>query len=409
MRRLSLPGSLLLLALTAGCGTPSTPAPDSGVTVDGPHYVLNSVVIDADGNRTTYAQVVTSLEGPFDNKNAIEIPGNGNVMATSDAFFAGLVEAPVWVKYVLDENGAVKEAGRVSFASYGVSTIDYGNTIVDDETAVSAFSDPAIAIVWNPKTMTVKGQVSLSHQLRAGFSTEVWTTVAHGGLVYIPARWSDWTGNRIYPGVGLTILDPKKLEVLGMAEDDRCASGGRPVFDARGYAYVMGDGRTYSIQMFANAAGTAAPENCLLRIAPGALDFEANYFFTIPSLTGGVDSISELGAAKEGTGVAFALMFHPDQLPPNVKPVDFGFWNEPAHKTWRLNLGDTPTAVPVQNAPFAAVGFTPVAMNGKLYAGGAPGSDGLSEVYVTDPESNAVTGPVFKMEGYFAGLYELKN
>ena len=213
--------SLFSAALSA-CG-PAQNTADGGLNGG---YVLTSVVIDTNNNRTTYAQVVSSLTGPFDNKNAIEIPGNGSVMATSDAFFVGLVEEPTWVKYVI-KDGAVTEAGRLSFQAYGVTSTGYGNTIVDDETAVAAFDDPAKAIVWNPKTMTIKGEVSLAHQQRAGFSTEVWTTVAHGGLVYIPARWSDWTGSRIYPGVGLTILNPATLEVVGFAEDDRCASGGR--------------------------------------------------------------------------------------------------------------------------------------------------------------------------------------
>lgn len=392
----------LFAAALVACG-PAQHTADGGLNGG---YVLTSVVIDPNNNRTTYAQVVSSLTGPFDNQKAIEIPGNGSVLATRDAFFVGLVEEPTWVKYVI-EDGAVKEAGRLSFQAYGVTTIDYGNTIVDDETAVSAFSDPAKAIVWNPKTLTIKGEVSLAHQKRDGYSTEVWTTVAHDGLVYIPARWSDWTGGRIFPGVGLTILDPATLAVKGFAEDDRCASGGRPVFDAAGNAYVLGDGRTYSIQMFANAAGTTPPKNCLLRIKAGEIDFDANYFFEITALTGGYETVGELGAVTDGQGVGYALMFYPEKLPSTVKADSFAFWSESAFKPWRLELGDTPTATEVTAAPFSAIGFTSAALNGKLYSGGAPASDGLSDVTALDPSDDSVT-TAFRMEGYFSGLYELK-
>ena len=82
-------------------------------------------------------------------------------------------------------------------------------------------------------------------------------------------------------------------------------------FDEQGYAYVMGDGRNYSLQMFAHAAGEEAPENCLLRIAPGETDFEESFFHSIGSLTGGLESISELETAVQGSGVGFAKMLIP--------------------------------------------------------------------------------------------------
>ncbi len=400
--RSSLTSTLCLAAALSACG-PANNTSDGGLNGG---YVLTSVVIDPNDNRTTYAQVVAELKGPFDNTNAIEIPGNGSVIATSDAFFVGLVESPTWVKYVI-ENGKVKEAGRLSFQAYGATAIDYGNTIVDDETAVSVFSDPAKAIVWNPKTLTIKGEVAMNQMLRTGYSVEVWTTVAHNGLVYVPARWSDWTGNRIFAGVGLTILDPATLSVKAFAEDDRCASGGRPVFDAAGNAYVLGDGRTYSIQMFANAAGTTPPKNCMLRIKAGETDFDANFFFEIPSLANGYDTVGELSTVTDGEGIGYTLMFYPEKLPAGMKADSFAFWNEAAFKPWRINFGDTPTMVEVTSAPFAAIGFTSNAMNGKMYSGGAPGSDGLSDVIALDPATNTVT-TAFRMEGYFSGIYELK-
>jgi hypothetical protein len=392
----------LCVALTvcAGCSSHSNDAPG------GTNYALGSVVIDADGNRTTYVQTIDSTAaGPFDNATAIELPGNGVLMGGNKSFYVGLAEEPTWVRYAVDASGKVDEVGRISFLNFGADAIDYGNAIVDAETAVSVLSKPAVAVVWNPTTLKIKGQIDLSSLRREGYELEVWTTVAHDGLVYVPARWSDWDGGRIYPGVSTTIIDPKALTVLGTATDDRCASGGRVVFDAAGYAYVMGDGRNYSIQMFANASGETAPENCLLRIAPGATEFEASYFYRIPALTGGLESIGELEAATQGSGFAFSKMFYPDELPDGVKPVDFAFWSEPAHKMWRLELGVPPTAKEVDGVPFAAIGFSGSALDGKLYSGES--SDGQSSVvYELDPATNSAKLS-FKMDGYFDGLYEL--
>jgi hypothetical protein len=392
----------LLAAAALGCGDGGGGA--TGETAG--RYVLGSVVIDADGNRTTYVQTISSLDdGPFTNARAIELPGNGVVMAGERDFFVGLTESPEWVRYSVDEAGGIAETGRLNLLETGEMSIDYGNVIVDAHTALSVFSKPGVAIVWNPSTMKKKGQIDLSSLERDGYELEVWTTTAHDGLVYVPGRWANWDAGKIYPGVSLTIIDPARMQVLGTAADDRCASGGRPVFDAAGYAYVMGDGRNYSIQMFANAAGTQAPDNCLLRVAPGATTFDEGYFYKIPALTGGRQSISELDTGADGSGVAFAKMFYPDQLPADIKPVDFAFWDYPAHKLWRIELADPPTAREVDGLPFAAIGFGGASMDGKLYSGESP--DGSkSDVYETDPATN--TGKLrFTMDGYFYGLCRL--
>jgi hypothetical protein len=396
--------SAAALAMLAGCGDG-----DGGKPSGGTGYLLSSVVIDTDGNRTTYVQTLADLEGPFDNRGAVELPGNGVVMSDGKSVYVGQTEEPVWVRYAVGKDGKLAEAGRLNLQNLGVGRIDYGNTLVDAETAVSVFSVPPVAVVWNPQTMELRGEIALPHLTRAGYETEVWTTVAHGGKVYIPGRFADWEGGRIFAGVSMTIVDPKTLQILAVAEDDRCASGGRVVFDAAGYAYVMGDGRNYSIQMFANAAGQGevAPANCLLRIPPGGTDFEAGYYHKIPSLTGGRTSITELEAPADAGGVAFTKMFYPERLASGQPPVDFDFWSEQAHKLWRIKLADPPVAEEVTDIPFSAIGFTGSALGGHLFSGESVDGGATSDVYETDPATNRAVLR-FRMDGYFNGLYELK-
>ncbi|WP_428264827.1 hypothetical protein [Haliangium sp.] len=394
--------SLVALSLAA-CG-----ADDGDPEPDGSAFVLSSVVIDADGNRTTYVQTISSLDdGPFTNDAAIELPGNGVVMAGGGHFYVGLAEEPTWIRFSPDQDGGIAESGRLSLLNLGATRIDYGNALVDAETAVSVLSEQAIAVVWNPATMEILGEVDLGFLVQEGYSLEVWTTTAHDGLVYVPARWSDWAGGRIRAGVSTTIIDPAAMSVVGVAEDDRCASGGRVVFDQAGYAYVMGDGRNYSIHMFANAGGAIAPDNCIVRIPPGETDFEAEFFHTIPALTGGLQSITELETARPGTGVGFAKMFYPDELPDGVEPVDFGFWGYPAHKLWRIELTDPPTARAVNGAPFSTIGFAGSTFDGYLYSGESPDGD-TTAVYEIDPDANTAALR-FSMDGYFNGLYALSR
>ncbi len=370
-------------------------------------YVLGSVVIGDNDLRTTYVQVVHELSGHFTNEDAIEAAGNGVLMAHGRDFFLGLAEAPKWVKYSVDGNGNIEESGSINFSQHGMTYIDYGNVIVDDETAVSVSSESYKAIVWNPKTMTIKGTIDLGHLEQEGFSLEVWTTTARDGLVYVPGRYANWDTYQVRPAVSLTILDPESLTEVATAEDDRCASGGRVVWSDDGYGYVMGDGRNYTIQMAANAAGETPPENCLLRIKEGATEFDEDFFFTIPSLTGGLESATELETAEQGTGIAFAKMFYPDELPEGVEAVDFGFWGEKVFKMWRIELGDEPQAVEVDGLPFASMGFSSTELDGKLYTGESP--DGATtEIYEVDPETNAGVKK-FTMDGQYYGLYRLAD
>jgi hypothetical protein len=394
--------SPLLLALVA-C-TPKDAAETPTGSADG--YVLGSVVITPDG-RTTYFQVLPDLDadGPVTNTNAVEAAGNGVLLTHGHDIFLGLAESPEWVRYTVAEDGTLAESGRMSLAGKGFSYVDYGNAILADDLAVSISTEAAVAVTWNPSTMEILDTIELPHLVREGYGVEVWTTLAEDGLVYIPARWADWEGGRIYPLVSTTILDPRTGTIVGIAEDDRCASGGRIVFDEAGYGYVMGDGRSYASHMFANAAGETAAPNCLLRIAPGETDFEADYHVEIPSLTGGYESATELEFASQGSGVGFTWLFYPEELPAGVEPIDFAFWSYPVFKLWKITLGDVPEAEEVVGVPFSVLGFEGASLDDHLYV--ALGDNETSVIYEVDPEAGTATER-FTMDGYFYGLFALE-
>ncbi|MEM6532149.1 MAG: hypothetical protein AAF654_05965 [Myxococcota bacterium] len=370
--------------------------------------LLSSVVINGDGSRVTFVQIVRSLdEGPFDNSNALEIPGNAVVLSTPGAFYVGETETPTWARYLVDENGRVTATGRLTLLRFGARSIGFANTIVNPTTAVTVITSEARAVVWNPETMMVTATVDIEALAPPlGYTLESFTTTANNGLVYIPGRYVDWVNGRVLPQVTVSILDPAAGEIIGTAVDERCASGGRVVFDAAGYGYVMGDGRNYSSHLFAALGGTTAQDNCLLRIPPNETDFEQSYYHTIPSLTGGLQSITELEGAAANSGVGFAKMFYPDRMTSEFSVDDpFAFWDEQAHRMWRIELGDTPTAQEVTGIPFSTVGFSGSAIDGRLYTGESP--DGVNtDVYETNPATNSAVER-FKMQGLLEGIYPL--
>jgi hypothetical protein len=261
--------------------------------------------------------------------------------------------------------------------------------------------------VWDPTDLVIRGTIPLPHLEKKGYELEVFTTAAHDGLVWIPGRWANWDNGEIVPNVTMTIVDPKALSIKGVAESTRCASGGRPVFDAAGNAYVMGDGRDYSIQMFANAAKKPAPKNCILRIPKGSFAFDPGYYYEVTALSGGYEAATELDTADPASGVAFTKLFYPEALPAGVTATNFDFWGHPVFKSWRLELGDVPKLQPVEGAPMSTLGFTGTSADGKLYTGETDAGYATSEVYETDPVANTAVKR-FTMDGAFYGLRLLK-
>ncbi|MEN0061218.1 MAG: hypothetical protein AAGA48_03655 [Myxococcota bacterium] len=397
----------LVLSFVAwfGCAVEPEPEPESPEPTS-VGYALGSVVITPDA-RTTYVQVLPDLDPrmPITNAGAIESPGNGVLMSYGSDVFIGQPDSPVWVRYTADDNGAFTETGRISLANQGLRRVEFGNTIIDDELALTISAETFTAVVWNHRSMTIERSIDMSHMRRNNLILENFSTSAHEGLVYIPARWGNVLTATVYHAVSMTIVDPRAGEIVAIAEDDRCASGGRIVFDADGYGYVMGDGRNLSAQVAAKGGGAPAAPTCLLRIPPGGTEFDPDWHVEIPSLTGGLNAATELEFAEQGTGVGYTWMFHPEMLPKDFEIVDFEFWTYPVFELWQIELSETPSAKPVANVPFGILGFQGASVDGKLYVG--VGDTAQSTVYEIDSEAAAGT-PRFEMDGYLYGLFGLR-
>jgi hypothetical protein len=411
LRTVSLAAALLCLVASSGCGDNQglgETAPDSGSEIS-TLYSLGSIV-EQPGGRVTYIQTITSLDvEQVTNDDAIEIPGNAIHLAHGGHVYMGLDEEPTMVRYTPDAQGKLYENGRLSFLNEGVTSTGFGNAFVGDDKAYMISEAQYLAVVWDPEAMEIITTIDLSYLQKEGFDAEFWTVTHYQGRVYVPVRYANWTegSERIDQSVTLVIIDAATDTILATATDSRCYSGGRPVFAPNGDAYVMADGRNWSAQLYATVSGGEIPANCLLRIPAGSLAFDPDFLVEIPSLTGGLDVATELETGLDGSGVAFAKMFYPDELPAEV-PIagNFAFWEEPAFKMWRIELGDTPSATPVADVPFSALAWEGAALEGKLYTGESP-DYASSRIYEIDPATNRAV-PLFEMEGTFYGLRKLR-
>lgn len=405
LRVRAIHAALLALVGLAACGgddDDSDGAPAAEV------WALSSVTIDVSGSRTTYVQTLTSLDiDEVDNDDALEISGNGTVQVVGGKVYAGLAESPEVRRYAIDEAGRLQADGSITFLNEGLQRASFGNVMVSPTKAYQVSTEQYKVIVWNPTTLEITGSVDLAALRHPTLDVEFWTVTAHEGRVYVPVRYVDWDNGIIDRSVVLAVIDAETDQLVATLRDERCHSGGRPVFTPDGDAYVVADGRTWSAQLFATVAGQAAPPTCLLRIPAGQLAFDPDYLVELPSITGGRDAVGELEAAENGTGVAFVKLFHPDQLPAGVTPgTDFGFWQAPAYKMWRFELGAEPTATEVIDIPFGAIAWDGSATDGKLWVGESPDYS-RSTVYAIDPATSTATRR-FEMVGSFYGLQRLR-
>lgn len=278
-QRLTLPGLLYGLGRLAG----------GDVSAEDDLFYLTIVTFGTEGERTTYVKTVDSLDGAVTLDDAIEVPGNGVTEIFGGSVYVGAAESPTITRYTPDVDGDLVEDGVVNFAAQGLTRYPFGSAIASSTRAFAVDSETFQIVVWNPTTMTYSESIFLNEipgVVRDDIPAEFWTTSVHGGRLYVPVRYVDWTpgAERVPSIVKLVIIDAATLDVLGVAEDDRCANGGQPTFDAAGNAYVLGDGRNWSAELYACLADQPVPSSCLLRINAGETDFDAGYFVDVASI-----------------------------------------------------------------------------------------------------------------------------
>jgi hypothetical protein len=396
----------LAVVTFAACGGGDDGGDDGAPVTD--LWALSAVTIDAEGDRQTYLQTLSSLDvANVSNANALEIQGNGTTQVVGGKVYVGLAEEPTVVRYRADDAGQLVEDGRISFLNEGLVRASFGNVMVSPTKAYQLSTEQYTAVAWNPETLEITGSVDLAALRKEGTDAEFWTVSHHDGKVYVPVRYANWTTGVIDRSVVLVVIDAATDQVLATLRDERCHSGGRPVFTPSGDGYVLADGRNWSAQLFATVAGQPAPPTCLLRIPAGQLAFDPDYLVEVPAIAGGHDAAGELDTADSDSGIAFAKLFHVDELPDGVEPrTDFAFWESPAFKMWRFDLGPTPTAAAVIDIPFGALGWEGSVTDGKLWVGESPDYS-HSTVYEIDPATNTATRR-FEMDGSFYGLRRLR-
>ena len=249
--------SWIVFGLAAGCSSDDTtmvastetetnlPAP-SGET-PGPLYVLPTEIYGADfASSTSLVSLVPSLDVErISLDQAREKDGRASVLAIGQWLFVASSSAPVIERYELQPDGSLLEAGRLSFANYGVpeffSIDDWGNVTISPTKAYIFNGNEGSHIIWNPTTLEIIGEIEGPDVLRPGWDIES-TAIVRGNRLFRTFSYLDYDTwqfdfSRQYVGV----YDTDSDQLLALVEDARCPLlYSRPFIDEANDIYFSG-------------------------------------------------------------------------------------------------------------------------------------------------------------------------
>ena len=190
IRRTSAAGcALVVLTLACGDGArvvaveppvalPSSADPSPVDPATQPLYAIPTEVYGADfATSTSFVSVVPSLDVErIGLDQAREKDGRASVMAIDNYLYVASSSAPVIERFAVQPDGSLVEAGRLSFANYGLPeffSIDaWGNIPISPTKAYVFNGSTGAHVVWNPETLEIVGEIPGPEVLRPGWDLE---------------------------------------------------------------------------------------------------------------------------------------------------------------------------------------------------------------------------------------------
>lgn len=283
-----------LLSLAAGCDTNDPPVEEEGTATEPVVAVLTRVC--GPDTCQSYLNAYSSLEdvrdeGTVDLSRGLELTySQGKVYNGSIYIFSR--EEPTITRYTVnDDLSIVKDERILDFHLTGTEVFcQICNVFAGPELAyhIDAITG-GVVVAWNPKTMELLETSDVPESIFSrmeGTSAELVFPTAVGGRAFYNASWSNWETLRHYDRAAVVAFDTDTpTPTLEVIEDDRC--GGTyamsPFADDEGNVYAMGDweGGYYDV-----GTRTERPPACLLRIKPGADEFDPDYYLNLLEVAG---------------------------------------------------------------------------------------------------------------------------
>lgn len=246
---------------------------------------------------------IDSLEG------AIEIGGAASCTVQGRSVFVLSGESPIITRY--DEvDGALVDAGTVSFANFGLGSLaSFEQTVLLSETK-AYYADPLFSqiIVWNPSAMETIGSIPLANSAEGLQQLRMRINLIDDLVVV-------YVNNRNEQGIMVArtdfwFVDPATDTVVATDTTQQCGDLLAVIATATSGDVYIGSNIGAAMEHVLGLPGSFPP--CAIRIRPGAREVDPMYLADLNALTGGLPAASPFPV---GPDRAFLLAYNTDEVP----------------------------------------------------------------------------------------------
>ncbi|WP_248913974.1 hypothetical protein [Polyangium aurulentum] len=278
----------------------------------------------------------------------LEIPGRalGVGPEGAGAVFVAGDAGPTLTRYDLQGDGSFQSGATMSFQGKGIATFgEYqGQFQFISETKAYFFDGPTgQVVIWNPKEMTITGQIPLDGLVLADATLTFTAAPLRRGDDVI--TFAGFRNGPEVPSRAAVVVVNSKTDEATVVTDDRC-----------GYVRDGIEGPDGKIYMATEAYGAAvhrlnndnAEPPCMLRFDPATKKFDTAFHVELGTLFGGQTA----GSLTRGPGnEAYLRVLDESVFPvmPDTHPRVLA--SAAAWKWATVTLGDTPTAEVLAAAP----------------------------------------------------------
>lgn len=342
----------LFLSSMAACDDGASGGTGPGaISGDGPAYAITTQVFGASSSDTaSYILLTDTLdsEAPLSLDNGVEVPGRalGVGPEGGGAVFVAGDAAPTVTRYDLQEDGSLRAGATISFQGKGIATLgEYQGQFQFVSETKAYFFDGATAqvVIWNPKDMTVTGDIPLDGLVLADATLTFSAAPLRRGSDVI--TFAGWRNGPEVPSRAAVIIVNSETDEATLVTDERCGYVRDGVQGPDGKIYLATEAYGAAVHRL-NPANAAAP--CMLRFDPATSQFDADFHVELSTLFGG----GTAGALIRGPGDEPYLRVLDEaafEILPDTHPRVLA--SAPAWRWARVALGDAPTATVLDAEP----------------------------------------------------------
>lgn len=389
--------SVVLLTLSVSCGDD-----DTNVAAPGEFAMITSTLNSDFQTRAFFLQRVSvDSTGEVDNSNATELDPLGTAMvhAFNGAIYYSNYGDPQRIdKFTIDEFNNVTNEGSIQTADL----VFQGNTYFLDENTAFVGGVLNTIVIFNPTTMTRTGIIDFSAVSRVGEASDftgadpffvaeaVSEIIVRDNMLFA----SLMSLSRAEPGDFRPADSGCSIVVIDLDEVDINAEGNesavvKRIYDERGShtgAWGSGGGN-YFMQLDENNDIYLLCHNlwgnptyrsgfnpaCILKIADGETDFDADYYFDVESASKGLGN-AVMNLEYYGDGKFLAAVQDPSAIDPDNP---YSYYYDPIYQWWSFDLNDKTATIVTEEytrGAFAAKsyfedgnGYVPFESNGENF------------------------------------------